>query len=74
MAGACILGVIISKLGYWQESWLIILFEVDKISKIGLYGTILLFCLIVCLRMEGNREFPLDAKKVAKKCLKLQDE
>ena len=66
VAGACILGVVISKLGHWQELCPIILFKVDKGLKVGIHGAVLPFCLTVYLRMEGSRESPLDAKIVAK--------
>ena len=64
MAGACILGVVISELGHWQEPCPIVLFEIDKSSKVGLYGAILLFCLAVGLRVEGGRELSLDSEEI----------
>ena len=59
--GATILGVIVSKLSHRQESGPIILLEVDEGSKIGFHHTILLFGLPVCLGVESNVEFSLDA-------------
>lgn len=66
-AGACIVNVIICKLGYWYELCLMILLKVDKRFKIGLYSTVLSPSLITGLWVEGNREVTLDAKKVAKR-------
>ena len=64
MGGACIFGIVISELGYWQELCPIILFEVDKSSKVGLYGAVLPFHLAVHLRIKCGREPLLDAQKV----------
>ena len=64
MADACIFGIIISKLGHGQESGPIILFKIDEDSKIGLYGTILPFCLAVCLRVKSGGEAAFDPKEI----------
>ena len=67
VAGACILGVVISKLSYWQEPCPIILLKIDKDSKISFHCAVLPLRLAVCLRVKGNGEPPLDAKKVAER-------
>ena len=54
VAGACILGIVISKLGHGQELGPIILFEIDKNLKVGLHGAVLPLCLAVCLRVKGG--------------------
>ena len=59
-----ILGIIISKLHYKKKLCPIILFEIDKSSKINFYYTILLFDLIVYLKLGGSKEFLLDVKKI----------
>ena len=64
ITGVCIFGIIICKLGYWLKPSLIVLFKADKTSKIGLYCTILVFCLPVGLKMKCGRELSLDTKKV----------
>ena len=66
VAGACIPSIIINKLDHLQEPCLIILFKVNKGSKVGFYGAVLPFRLTVYLRIEGSGEPLLDAKKVAK--------
>ena len=60
MAGAHIVSVVISKLGYWQEPYPIILFEVNKDPEIHFHPIILAF------RLESGGKSPLNAKKVAK--------
>ena len=47
MANASVLGIIISKLSYWQKLYLIILLKIDKNSKLSFYCTILLLDLVV---------------------------
>ena len=49
---ACNLEIIISKLGHWQESSLVILLEVDKRSEVGFYDAILPVGLPVSLRIK----------------------
>ena len=65
VAGASILDVNVGELRHGKKSYLIILLEVDKGSKIGFYCTILPFGLTVCLWMEGDGESPLYAKEIA---------
>ena len=64
MAGACIFGVIESKLCHWQESYLVLLFEVDKSAEVCFHRAVLSFGLAVYLKMEGSWEPLFDAKKV----------
>ena len=65
MAGTSIFGIIISKFRYKKKPCPVILFEIDKGSKVGFHCTILLFGLTVCLWVEGGEESPLNAKKIA---------
>ena len=65
VVGASILGIIISKFNYRKKPCLVILFEIDKNSKVGFHYTILPFGLTVHLWIEGGRESLLDAKKIA---------
>ena len=60
MIGAGILGIIVSKLYYKKNSCLIILFEVNKGSKVGFYHIILPLSLAAYLRVEGSGKFLLN--------------
>ena len=64
VTGAGILGIIIGKLCHGKKPCPIILLKIDKGSKIGFHGTILPFGLTVRLWVEGDKEFPLDAKEI----------
>ena len=66
MAGADILGIVVSKLRHEKKSCPIILLEVDKGFEVGFYHTILPLNLAVCLRVEDSRESPLDVKEITK--------
>ena len=65
VAGAGILGIVISKLRHGKKPCPIILLKVDKDSEVGFYRSILPLNLAVRLRVEGGGEFPLDAKEIA---------
>ena len=47
-----------------KKSCPVILFEIDKSSKIGFYYTILPFDLTIYLWVESSGEFLLDAKEI----------
>ena len=47
-----IFGVVICKLGHWQESCPVILFEFDKEWEVCLYHAVLLFSITIRLRIE----------------------
>ena len=64
MANASILGIVIGKLCHGKKPCPIILFKVDKDSEVSFYLTILPFGLTFRLWVEGNGEFPLDAKEI----------
>lgn len=66
MTSVSIFDIVICKIGHWQEPSLIMLFKVDKNSKVGLYYAILMFCLTVSLGVECREEPSFDVKKVAK--------
>ena len=65
MANASILGIIVGKLRYGKKPCPIILLEVDKGLEISFHRTILPLSLAVHLRVEGGREFSLNAKEIA---------
>ena len=65
VAGAGILGIVVSELRHGKKPCPIILLKVDKDSEVGFHCTILPFSLAVRLRMEGGRESPLDAEEIA---------
>ena len=71
---ACIIGIVVRKLGHWQESYLVILFEIDKGLNVYLHCAVLSFGLAVCLRMEGSWESLFDVKEVPKWWSELRDE
>lgn len=62
---ADIIRIIVSKFSYKIESDLIVLFVIDKSSKICLYYAILPFSLPTSLRVKSSRESLVDLKKVA---------
>ena len=64
MAGAGILGIVVSELHPEKKLCPIILLEVNKNSEVGFYYTILPHSLAFCLRVKGGGEFPLDAKQI----------
>ena len=61
MTGAGIFGTIVSKLRLKKKPYLIILFKVYKNLKISFHRAILPLSLAICLQIEGNEEFLLDA-------------
>ena len=65
MAGAGILGIVVSKLRYGKKPCPIILFKVDKGSEVGFHRTILSLSLAVRLRVEGGGKSPLDVEEIA---------
>lgn len=64
MAGTCVFRIIIPKLGYRQEFYLIILFIIDKNLKVSLHNAILPLYLAVFLKIKNNGELPFDAKEI----------
>ena len=66
VGNACIFCIVISKLGHWQEPCLIVLFKIDKGSKVNLHGTVLLFRLAVGLGVESCRKLLLDLEEITK--------
>ena len=67
MAGACVFGIIISKLSHCWEPSPIILFEIDKSLKVGVYDTVLLFVLANNLQIEGGKKPMLDVEEIAER-------
>ena len=65
MAGASILGIVVSELRYEKKPCLIILLEVDKGLEVGFHCTILSLNLAVHLRVEGGEESPFYAEEIA---------
>lgn len=60
-----ILSIVIHKFCHKQEFCFIILFSIDKGTKINFHHAVLPFGLTVCLQMKGGRKFLLNAKKIA---------
>ena len=54
MAGASIFGIIVSKLYHKKKLCPIILFEIDKSSKLAFYYTVLLLSLAIYLKIESG--------------------
>ena len=65
VANTSILGIVISKLRYGKKPCPIILLKVDKGLEVSFHRIILSLSLAVHLRVEGDREPPLDAKGIA---------
>lgn len=66
VTGTCILSIVISKLGHWQEPSPVILFEIDKGSEVGFHRAILPLGLVVGLRVEGGGQSASNTEEVAK--------
>lgn len=56
--------VVISKLGYWQEFYSVVLLKINKDLKIRFNCAFLLFCLTICLKLESSEKFLLNIKKI----------
>ena len=65
VAGAGILGIVVSELCHGKKPCPIILLEVDKGLEVGFHRTILSLSLAIRLRMEGGGESSLDAEEIA---------
>ena len=55
MTGASIFSIVIGKLNHWQQPCSIILFFIDKCSKVRFYYAILSLSLAIYLGVEGYR-------------------
>ena len=64
VANASMFGIIIDNFCYRKKPCLVILFEIDKGSKINFHYTILPFGLIVHLWVEGAEESLLNVKEI----------
>lgn len=60
MASICILGIVIYKFRYWQESCLIILLPVDKSLEVNLYYIVVSFYLSISLKVESLEKLPFN--------------
>lgn len=56
--------VIVSKLGYWWESCLVVLFVIYQDSEIRLYNAILLFGLAISFWVKGCGKLLFDLQEV----------
>ena len=65
VTGSDIFGIVVGKFCYKKKLNPIILFKIDKNSKIGFHCTILLFGLTVRLWIEGGEESSFNAKEKA---------
>lgn len=61
IANASVFYIIIGKVSYWKKFCLIILLKIDKGLEVDFYHAILSPSLTVSLKVEGNREFLLNA-------------
>ena len=66
IAGVYFLNIVIYKLSYWQKFKLILLFKINKNSKVSLYNTVLSFYLAINLMIKNSCKFLFNTKKVAK--------
>ena len=64
IASASIFGFTIDKLYHRKKLSSIILFEIDKSSKIGFYYIILFLSLAIYLQIKSDRKHSLDVKKI----------
>lgn len=67
MINASIFGIVISKLSLVKESSSVILFEVNKSIKIGLFTTILTLGLAISPRVKRSKKFAFDLNEIAKR-------
>lgn len=74
VANACICDIVISKLGHKPESSSIVLFKINKCSKIWLYDAIFLLCLTVGLKIKGDEEFLFNAEEITEQKPEFQSE
>ena len=61
-----IFNIIILKLSYWQEFYLVILLKNYKNSEMCFYFTIIIFGLLISLKVESNKKFLFNFEKVTK--------
>lgn len=66
MAGACIFGIVIRKLGQRQELSPVILLEVEKDLEVCFNNIILTFCLAVYLRIKRGEKPLFDRREIKK--------
>lgn len=64
MTDTYIFGIIVYKLGHWQEPGPIILLKIYKGLEVDLYYTVITFCLFVNLGVECYGKLLLDAKEI----------
>ena len=61
VAGAGVLGIVVSELSHWQEPCTVILLTVYEGSEVCLHCAVLPLCLAIGLRMESRRKSSLDS-------------
>ena len=64
VAGTSIFGIIISEFCHKKKPYPVILFKIEKNSKVGFIYIILPFNLTIYLWIEDNRKSLLDAKEI----------
>ena len=52
ITSAGVFSIVIGEFSYWKEPYLVVLFKVDKSSKVSFYDTILPLDLTVYLKLE----------------------
>ena len=63
--GTSIFGIVVDKLCNRKKPCLVILFKIDKDSKVGFHHIILSFSLTVHLWVKSGKESPLNTKEIA---------
>ena len=66
-----IFSIIVYKFSYWQKTFLGILFEIDKNSKICFYYTTLTLYLSIGLLIKSSKKLVFHNEKIAKQKLEL---
>lgn len=64
IASTSIFDIVVYKLGHKQELCLVILFSINKCTKIDLYQAILSFDLTIYFQVKSSWEFLLNTKKI----------
>lgn len=64
VAGAHILGIVISELGHAQGPNVVNLFSIDKCTKISFHCAILSLSLAIRLQIECSKQILLNAEKI----------
>lgn len=64
MTGTSVFGIIINKFSHWKESSLVVLFKINKNTKIRLYDTILILGFAISSGVKHSRKSAFDHKEI----------